>query len=83
MHRFRQLSEGVPGAARGAPQGRPFPWIRYLARRFVGDRAGVTSLEYALMGLLVFAAVAGSLYGYGGGLSVMLASTFQTISGQM
>jgi Flp pilus assembly pilin Flp len=57
--------------------------LRRRACSLAGDRAGVTSLEYAIMGSLVFAAVAGSLYGYGGGLSGLLASTFQTISGKM
>ena len=53
------------------------------ARGFAGDRTGVTSLEYAIMGSLIFAAVAGALYGYGGGLSFQLANTFGAIAGQL
>jgi Flp pilus assembly pilin Flp len=53
------------------------------ARRLAGDRSGVTSLEYAIIGSFIFAAIAGALYGYGNGLGFQLANTFGVLSAHM
>jgi Flp pilus assembly pilin Flp len=52
-------------------------------RRLAGDRAGVTALEYAIMGLLIFVAIAGALFGFAGGLGNMMSTAFGKIVAAM
>jgi len=48
-----------------------------------GDRAGVTSIEYALMGALVSLAIIGGVAGYSGSLGAMMSATFTKIATAM
>ena len=47
------------------------------------DRAAVTTLEYALMGLMICAAIAGSVAGFTGSTGAMMASAFSQIAAAM
>ena len=40
-------------------------------RRYVGDERGVTALEYALIGSLIFLAIIGAVAGLGGHVSTL------------
>ena len=53
---------------------------RRQGRSLTADRAGVTSIEYALMGALITVIIAGAVDGYAGGLSGLLSGTFLTIA---
>ncbi len=52
---------------------------RPLAR----DRAGVTSIEYALMGGLIAVVIIGAVSAYTGGLGSMMSGSFATIAAAM
>jgi Flp pilus assembly pilin Flp len=53
--------------------------LRALARH----REGVTSLEYAIMGSLICAAIAASVYGFATGLGGNMAGTFGLLASKM
>jgi Flp pilus assembly pilin Flp len=46
-------------------------------------RAGVTSIEYALLASLVAVAILGGVNGYAGGLGNLMSSTFSKITGAL
>lgn len=56
---------------RTAKAARPFPVRRMIGvvRHFLGDTRGATALEYAMIGGLIFAVIAGSLKLYGSKLN--------------
>jgi hypothetical protein len=56
---------------------------RVCAARLLADRAAVTTLEYALMGLMICAAIAGSVVGFAGGTGNLMASAFSQIAAAM
>lgn len=52
-------------------------------RRFGRARAGVTALEYALMGSLVAVAIAGGVAGYTNSLGTFMSGAFSAIAASM
>ncbi|GJE40727.1 Flp family type IVb pilin [Methylobacterium persicinum] len=56
------MSEPITDAARPSPR---LSFARAAFRRFKDDAGGATALEYAMIGGLIFAVIAGSLKLYG------------------
>jgi Flp pilus assembly pilin Flp len=57
--------------------------VRRVAVRLVRHREAVTSLEYAIMGSLICAAIAASVYGFATGLGGNMAGTFGLLASKM
>lgn len=57
--------------------------LRRAGHRLIAARDAVTTLEYALMGLFIMVAIAGSVSGYGGSLGAYLANTFSSLASNM
>jgi Flp pilus assembly pilin Flp len=51
--------------------------------RFAAERRGVTSIEYALLGVFITVAIAGSVAGFTGGLGSLMANSFAKIASAM
>jgi Flp pilus assembly pilin Flp len=49
----------------------PPAWRIAVLRRFLADARGATAIEYAMIGGLIFAVIAGSLKAYGSRMSVV------------
>ncbi len=63
--------------------GRPGRPGHHAWRSLIGDRAGVASVEYALIGLLITVAIAGAVTGYATSLGTLMTNTFEQIAAAM
>lgn len=54
--------------------------LRAAARRFVGDQAGATSIEYGLIVALIFLAIIGAVNGYVNATSEMYSDITSTLA---
>ncbi len=60
------MNERIPAAAKAPPTDRR---MASAVRRFLADASGATAIEYAMIGGLIFAVIAGSLKLYGSRMS--------------
>jgi Flp pilus assembly pilin Flp len=78
-----QSCRAKPDRAAGQRPERASRGLSRTRSPLVGDRAGVTAIEYALMGALIAGVIAGAVSGYTGGLGALMTRSFGTIAGAM
>ena len=74
----RDLARRTAGLRRG-----PVPCPARRRPGLGADRAGVTSLEYALMGAFIMGTIVAAVSGFTGGLGSLMASSFAAVAASM